>query len=154
LHSRRRDGLGLVCIDQLRDGAGRDVPLAMFGTPKDPDYWRAAEIWVSASWHYCCPPGRSTSRFVCSTNSPHWSINEPLIPSLWRITIVPGSVVPGSAVTVGRASPDPAADEIAGAEADLGELELLEPGFEQPPGPVETVEVADVVRVQRAHVRR
>ena len=30
-------------IDQMRDGAGRDVPLAMFGTPKDPDYWRAAE---------------------------------------------------------------------------------------------------------------
>ncbi len=30
-------------IDQTRDGAGRDVPLAMFGTPKDPDYWRAAE---------------------------------------------------------------------------------------------------------------
>ena len=27
----------------MRDGAGRDVPLAMFGTPKDPDYWRAAE---------------------------------------------------------------------------------------------------------------
>jgi probable F420-dependent oxidoreductase len=30
-------------IDQLRDGAGHDVPLAMFGTPNDPDYWRAAE---------------------------------------------------------------------------------------------------------------
>ena len=30
-------------IDQMRDGAGRDVPLAMFGTPADPDYWRAAE---------------------------------------------------------------------------------------------------------------
>jgi probable F420-dependent oxidoreductase len=30
-------------IDQMRDGAGRDVPLAMFGTPNDPDYWRAAE---------------------------------------------------------------------------------------------------------------
>jgi probable F420-dependent oxidoreductase len=30
-------------IDQMRDGAGRDVPLAMFGTPSDPDYWRAAE---------------------------------------------------------------------------------------------------------------
>ena len=30
-------------IDQMRDGAGRDVPLAMFGTPKDPDYWRAAD---------------------------------------------------------------------------------------------------------------
>jgi probable F420-dependent oxidoreductase len=30
-------------IGQMRDGAGRDVPLAMFGTPKDPDYWRAAE---------------------------------------------------------------------------------------------------------------
>jgi probable F420-dependent oxidoreductase len=30
-------------IRQMRDGAGRDVPLAMFGTPKDPDYWRAAE---------------------------------------------------------------------------------------------------------------
>jgi probable F420-dependent oxidoreductase len=29
-------------IDQLRDAAGREVPLAMFGTPKDPDYWRAA----------------------------------------------------------------------------------------------------------------
>ncbi|MGZ4807300.1 MAG: LLM class F420-dependent oxidoreductase, partial [Ilumatobacteraceae bacterium] len=30
-------------IDQMRDGAGHDVPLAMFGTPKDPDYWRAAD---------------------------------------------------------------------------------------------------------------
>jgi probable F420-dependent oxidoreductase len=30
-------------IDQMRDGAGHDVPLAMFGTPNDPDYWRAAE---------------------------------------------------------------------------------------------------------------
>jgi probable F420-dependent oxidoreductase len=30
-------------IGQLRDGAGHDVPLAMFGTPADPDYWHAAE---------------------------------------------------------------------------------------------------------------
>jgi alkanesulfonate monooxygenase SsuD/methylene tetrahydromethanopterin reductase-like flavin-dependent oxidoreductase (luciferase family) len=30
-------------IDQIRDGAGRDVPLAMCGTPQDPAYWRAAE---------------------------------------------------------------------------------------------------------------
>jgi probable F420-dependent oxidoreductase len=30
-------------IEQLRDGAGHDVPLAMFGTPADPDYWRAVE---------------------------------------------------------------------------------------------------------------
>ncbi len=30
-------------IDQLRDAAGHDVPLAMFGTPTDLDYWRAAE---------------------------------------------------------------------------------------------------------------
>jgi probable F420-dependent oxidoreductase len=30
-------------IEQLRDGAGHDVPLAMFGTPVDPDYWRAVE---------------------------------------------------------------------------------------------------------------
>jgi probable F420-dependent oxidoreductase len=30
-------------IEQMRDGAGRDVPLAMFGTPADPDYWRASE---------------------------------------------------------------------------------------------------------------
>jgi probable F420-dependent oxidoreductase len=30
-------------IDQMREGAGRDVPLAMFGTPQKPDYWRAAE---------------------------------------------------------------------------------------------------------------
>jgi probable F420-dependent oxidoreductase len=30
-------------VDQLRDGAGHDVPLAMFGTPLDPDYWRAAQ---------------------------------------------------------------------------------------------------------------
>jgi probable F420-dependent oxidoreductase len=29
--------------DQMRDGAGHDVPLAMFGTPNDLDYWRAAE---------------------------------------------------------------------------------------------------------------
>jgi hypothetical protein len=27
----------------MRDGAGRDVPLAMFGTPPKPDYWRAVE---------------------------------------------------------------------------------------------------------------
>lgn len=30
-------------VEQLRDGAGHDVALAMFGTPPDPDYWRAAE---------------------------------------------------------------------------------------------------------------
>jgi len=30
-------------IGQLRDGAGHDVPLAQFGTPADPDYWRALE---------------------------------------------------------------------------------------------------------------
>jgi probable F420-dependent oxidoreductase len=30
-------------IDQMRDGAGHAVPLAMFGTPLDLDYWRAAE---------------------------------------------------------------------------------------------------------------
>ncbi|BAX90274.1 LLM class F420-dependent oxidoreductase [Mycobacterium shigaense] len=31
-------------VKQLRDGAGHDVPLAMFGTPyKELDYWRAAE---------------------------------------------------------------------------------------------------------------
>ena len=30
-------------IGQLRDGAGHDVPLAQFGTPVDPDYWRAVE---------------------------------------------------------------------------------------------------------------
>jgi probable F420-dependent oxidoreductase len=29
--------------DQLREGAGHDVPLAMFGAPNDIDYWRAAE---------------------------------------------------------------------------------------------------------------
>jgi probable F420-dependent oxidoreductase len=30
-------------IGQMRDGAGHDVPLAMFGTPLKPDYWRAGE---------------------------------------------------------------------------------------------------------------
>jgi probable F420-dependent oxidoreductase len=30
-------------IDQMRDGAGHDVPLATFGTPLDPDYWRALD---------------------------------------------------------------------------------------------------------------
>jgi len=30
-------------IEQMRQGAGHDVPLAMFGTPVDPDYWRATE---------------------------------------------------------------------------------------------------------------
>jgi probable F420-dependent oxidoreductase len=30
-------------IEQLRTGAGHDVPLAQFGTPIDPDYWRAVE---------------------------------------------------------------------------------------------------------------
>ncbi len=30
-------------IDQMREGAGHDVPLAQFGTPVDPEYWTAAE---------------------------------------------------------------------------------------------------------------
>jgi probable F420-dependent oxidoreductase len=30
-------------IAQMRDGAGHDVPLSMFGTPQDLEYWRAAE---------------------------------------------------------------------------------------------------------------
>ncbi|WP_006242775.1 LLM class F420-dependent oxidoreductase [Mycolicibacterium tusciae] len=30
-------------IGQLRSGAGHDAPLAQFGTPADPDYWRAVE---------------------------------------------------------------------------------------------------------------
>lgn len=30
-------------IGQLREGAGHDIPLAMFGTPNDAEYWRAAE---------------------------------------------------------------------------------------------------------------
>ena len=30
-------------IDQMREGAGRDVPLATFGTPPKPDYWQALE---------------------------------------------------------------------------------------------------------------
>ncbi|CAJ1495014.1 LLM class F420-dependent oxidoreductase [[Mycobacterium] burgundiense] len=30
-------------IDAMRDGSGGDVPLAMFGAPIDPEYWRAAE---------------------------------------------------------------------------------------------------------------
>jgi len=30
-------------IDQMREGSGRRVPLAMFGTPVDLTYWRAAE---------------------------------------------------------------------------------------------------------------
>ncbi|OFJ54452.1 LLM class F420-dependent oxidoreductase [Mycolicibacterium grossiae] len=30
-------------IGQMRDGLGHDVPLRQFGTPADPDYWRAAE---------------------------------------------------------------------------------------------------------------
>ncbi|KUI31074.1 LLM class F420-dependent oxidoreductase [Mycobacterium sp. IS-1496] len=30
-------------VEQMRDGAGRDVPLAMFGTPPKQEYWRAAE---------------------------------------------------------------------------------------------------------------
>jgi probable F420-dependent oxidoreductase len=30
-------------IDQMRDGAGHDVPLAMCDTPQNPDYWRAAD---------------------------------------------------------------------------------------------------------------
>lgn len=30
-------------INEMRDGAGHDVPLAQFGTPVDPDYWRAVE---------------------------------------------------------------------------------------------------------------
>ena len=35
---------------QMRDGAGHDVPLAMFRTPQNPDYWRAAAAnWVSAA---------------------------------------------------------------------------------------------------------
>lgn len=30
-------------IDQMRDGAGHDVPLATFGTPPKPDYWHALD---------------------------------------------------------------------------------------------------------------
>ncbi len=30
-------------IDQIREGAGHDVPLATFGTPIDPDYWGGLE---------------------------------------------------------------------------------------------------------------
>lgn len=30
-------------IDQMREGAGHDVPLTTFGTPIDPAYWRALE---------------------------------------------------------------------------------------------------------------
>lgn len=30
-------------IDQMREGAGHDVPLATFGTPLKPDYWQALE---------------------------------------------------------------------------------------------------------------
>ncbi len=30
-------------IDQMRDGAGHDIPLAMFGTPPQPDYWHAVD---------------------------------------------------------------------------------------------------------------
>jgi probable F420-dependent oxidoreductase len=30
-------------IDQLREGAGHDVPLTTFGTPMDPEYWRGLE---------------------------------------------------------------------------------------------------------------
>jgi probable F420-dependent oxidoreductase len=30
-------------VGQMRDGSGRDVPLAMFGAPQKPDYWQAAE---------------------------------------------------------------------------------------------------------------
>jgi probable F420-dependent oxidoreductase len=30
-------------IDKMRDGLGHDVPLATFGTPQDPEYWRSLE---------------------------------------------------------------------------------------------------------------
>ncbi len=30
-------------VDQMRDGAGHAVPLAMFGAPLDPDYWHSAD---------------------------------------------------------------------------------------------------------------
>ena len=30
-------------IDQMRDGAGHDIPLAMFGTPPQPNYWHAVD---------------------------------------------------------------------------------------------------------------
>jgi probable F420-dependent oxidoreductase len=30
-------------VDQMRDGAGHDVPLTTFGTPIDPDYWSGLE---------------------------------------------------------------------------------------------------------------
>lgn len=30
-------------IDQMREGAGHDVPLATFGTPVKPDYWKALD---------------------------------------------------------------------------------------------------------------
>jgi probable F420-dependent oxidoreductase len=38
----RRDALAKR-IDQMRDGAGHDVPLATFGTPNKPDYWQVLE---------------------------------------------------------------------------------------------------------------
>ena len=30
-------------VDQMRDGAGHAVPLAMFGAPLDPDYWHSSD---------------------------------------------------------------------------------------------------------------
>ena len=30
-------------IDQMSEGVGHDIPLAMFGAPLDPDYWHSAE---------------------------------------------------------------------------------------------------------------
>ncbi|UXA17227.1 LLM class F420-dependent oxidoreductase [Mycobacterium sp. SMC-4] len=30
-------------VEQIRDGAGRDVPLTTFGTPANPDYWAALD---------------------------------------------------------------------------------------------------------------
>ncbi len=49
-----RHGAGWICeagpadhlskrINQIRDGAGHDVPLAQFGTPTDLEYWRTSE---------------------------------------------------------------------------------------------------------------
>jgi alkanesulfonate monooxygenase SsuD/methylene tetrahydromethanopterin reductase-like flavin-dependent oxidoreductase (luciferase family) len=59
-------------IDQMRGGAGHDVPLAMFGTPQNPDYWRAADELGFGQLARCgCPRYRPTSHCGCSTTTPN-----------------------------------------------------------------------------------
>ncbi len=63
-------------IDQMRDGAGHDVPLGnVRHARRIPTTGAPSRIWVSVRWRCCCPPSRSTNHCDCSTSTPRWSIS-------------------------------------------------------------------------------